>query len=308
MSDAGKAVRKYHASLSKKREHEERDRAKWLEDARRFRFAWAEGHETLYKFKSLSGDSRDHVLGMIEKSSIYFSIPDEFNDPLDCAPVLKLAKDPSDPEFIEELQADEARVLAESGRSTEEIAEMRRSKGVDVRQVGSAATNHTRKQLRDDSRIFCLSAKQDHPLLWSHYADSHKGVCLHFRCRGGTVFGAARAVEYQQERRPILIPMKYNKSEDDIAAAMSRTKAEFWSYEEEYRIIGYERAEWGYKLHGRFCFFEPSLLCGITLGMNVSVPNRTTVMTWAAKRIPTIPVYQAGEDEDRFWMNVWRVR
>ena len=100
MSDPGNAVKEYQATLSRQREEEERRRAGWLEDAKRFRFAWAEGHDTLYKFKGLTGESRDQVLDIIEKSRIYFSAPDQFNDPLDCSPVIKLAKDPRDPDFI----------------------------------------------------------------------------------------------------------------------------------------------------------------------------------------------------------------
>lgn len=307
MSDSGNAVKQYWASLSRQHDEEERKHAEWLEDAKRLRFAWIEGHDTLYKFKSLCGESRDQVLDIIENSRIYFSVPDQFNDPLDCSPVIKLAKDPSDPAFVEELQAEEAAFLASQGKTPEEIAALRKSEGVDVRKVGSLATTYTRKQLREETRIFCLSARRDHPLLWSHYADSHRGVCLHFRCRGGTVFGAARAVEYQQERRPIFIPMKYNASDDDIADAMSRTKADFWRYEDEYRIIGYEGVDWGQKLDGRFCSFEPNLLCGITLGMSISRTDRDTVLKWVDHR-PAVAVYQAEENSEKFWLDVWRIR
>jgi hypothetical protein len=52
-----------------------------------------------------------------------------------------------------------------------------------------------------------------HPLLRSHYAGSHTGVCLHFRVAGGSVFGLARGVDYSKPRPPILIPMRYNGSE-----------------------------------------------------------------------------------------------
>ena len=103
------------------------------------------------------------------------------------------------------------------------------------------------------------------------------------------------------------MPSSQSKSEDDIADAMSRTKAEFWRYEEEYRIIGYERVDWGQKLDGRFCSFQPSLLCGITLGMSISSTDRDTVLRWVDHR-PEILVYQAGEDTEKFWMDIWRVK
>jgi hypothetical protein len=268
--------------------------------ARRLRFAWIEGHDTLYKFKSLQGDSCVQVLDMIENSRIYFSTPDQFNDPLDCAPVFQLAKPVSDPAFVAELTAEEERMIAKSGKSEEEIAELRKE-AVDIRQVAAAITGATRQLFRRDTRVFCLSARQDHPLLWSHYADSHRGVCLHFQCSAGTLIGAARAVKYRRERLPVLVPFHYNKrATDDIADLMVQVKADFWSYEEEYRIIGHEGTEWGYKLEGRYCSFPPELLCGISLGMNISAADKNVVVNWATSRVPPLRVYEAFEDTGQF--------
>jgi hypothetical protein len=71
--------------------------------------------------------------------------------------------------------------------------------------------------------------------------------------------------------------LKYNASEDDIADAMVRNKAEFWSYEGEFRIVAHQAAEWGYALDGRYCIFDPMLLSGITLGARISEADRVTI-------------------------------
>lgn len=299
MSDAGSAVRKYQADLA--REHEERHRRiKQLQrDARRLRFAWIEGHDTLYKFKSLQNDSCAQVLDMIENSRIYFSAPDQFNDPLDCAPVFKLAKPVTDAKFVNELLTEQEEMIAKSGKAADEISALQ-GQAVDVRQLGATITTETRQLLRRDARVFCLSARRDHPLLWSHYADSHRGVCLHFHSRPGTLFGAARAVEYRESRLPVLVPLHYNKTTDGIPDLMVQVKADFWSYEKEYRIIGHENVDWGHKLEGRFCSFPSELLCGITLGMNVRATDKSIVVKWAAHRIPTLRVYEAFEDTEKF--------
>jgi hypothetical protein len=88
MSDAGEAVRRHRALLGQQRE----DYEKWLDTVTKLRLPWREGHEKLYKFKSLSGGSKKHILDIFRNSRIYFSTPDEFNDPLDCAPVFTLAR------------------------------------------------------------------------------------------------------------------------------------------------------------------------------------------------------------------------
>src|SRR5271154_259445 len=77
------------------------------EAARALRFAWALGVDTLYKFRSLEGSSREHTFDIIQNSRIYFSRPEQFNDPFDCTPPFALAKSASDPDFVKELEEDE---------------------------------------------------------------------------------------------------------------------------------------------------------------------------------------------------------
>jgi hypothetical protein len=107
MSDAGEAVRRHRALLGAQYERHQAEREELHASAEKLEFAWLKGHENLYKFKSMSGESRDHVFDIIRNSRIYFSSPTEFNDPLDCAPICSLAK-PLTNEFINELLDDEA--------------------------------------------------------------------------------------------------------------------------------------------------------------------------------------------------------
>lgn len=303
MSDAGDGVRKHRALLTA--QYEERQELRT--NAERLRLAWMEGREKLFKFKGMSRDSRDHVLDMISNSRIYFSSPDQFNDPLDCAPVCAPAKSVADPAFIQELLENETALARAAGKSPEEIEAMRKAEGVPPSEIGFAVTARMRRELINDARVFCLSASDSHPLLWSHYADCHRGICLHFKAAPGSLFGLARAVEYRQARPAILVPLEYNKSDDDIADTMVRVKAEFWGYEEEYRIIAHEGTEWGDTLVDRRCSFPSSLLCGITLGMRISPSDRKGLIELSTNRYPALAIYQAEEDPDRFWINTYRV-
>ena len=51
-----------------------------------------------------SGSGSHQVQDIIENSRLYFSTPDQFNDPLDCSPIFKLAGDLDDTAFLEELK------------------------------------------------------------------------------------------------------------------------------------------------------------------------------------------------------------
>jgi hypothetical protein len=286
----------------------QRDRERSIRIMKSLRFAWTENIRTLYKFFTMDKKRKNYVRDLIVNSRIYFSSPDHFNDPLDCAPVLKWAKDPADPEFLGEIMADEARLMRESGDSPKEIVRKRTATGVPVERVGQEATRTTREYLRSKTFIYCLTARRDNPLLWSHYAAGHTGVCLHFGCRPGTLFGLARKVHYRRDRHPILMPLRYNRPQRRIIEAMVFRKAHDWRYEHEYRIVYGDPGKFGFALDGRYCSFPPSLLLGITLGMKISRENRANIQKCAATHSPALPVYEAAEDESTFAIDSFRVR
>lgn len=284
-----------------------RRKAEFLEQAKLLRFAWAENRDTLYKFKSLSGGGCHQVQDIIENSRLYFSTPDQFNDPLDCSPTFKLAGDLDDPVFLAELKKDEDEMIAEQKLTPQAEADLRAQFGTHVTGMAEAIKRNVRKEIRANLRIFCLSATYEHPLLWSHYGNSHTGVCLHFRVEHGSVFGLARGVDYSKPRPPVLIPMRYNASDSDVARAMSLIKADFWCYESEYRILGHASADWGYTFDDRYLSFEPELLTGITLGMCIAPADRGVAMSWAAAHAPALAVYEAFEHPDEFGIKVRQV-
>lgn len=279
------------------------DRDEWEANAKLFRFAWAEGHETLYKFKSLAAGACHEVFDIIENSRIYFSSPSQFNDPLDCSPVYKLARDVTDPAFIDELWLVEERLLVEKGTPKEELSRLRAEFPQHIPGMPLAVQDKIRQGLEEDTRIFCLSAQQCHPLQWAHYAAGHTGVCLHFKCKRTTVFGLARAVIYQEDRPQLLLPLELNK-DFELAMGMVGTKALFWGYEEEYRIIADNEGKWGHTLKGRFCDFDPELLIGITLGMSISASDRGMVREWSRNRNPPLRIFRAVENSKRYWMDI----
>ncbi len=175
-----------------------------LGPAKKLRFAWYFGCDTLYKFRSFSrGKSRERVLDTIENSRIYLPHPPDFNDPFDCSPVVVHGGDPDDPEYFRAVEANERRMQKAQGVTGARLDRLRKREGVTIHDLPKAAEAHLRNALRDDVRILCLSANPLHPLQWSHYADSHRGLCLHFRCRPGTPFGLARQVRYRKKRDPL---------------------------------------------------------------------------------------------------------
>jgi hypothetical protein len=95
---------------------------------------------------------------------------------------------------------------------------------------GDAQTRHAlrgwKNQMSKAYGMLCFCATWRNPLLWSHYADRHKGICL--GCEVGD--DSIAAVRYVETRTPLRLPL--------TESAMQRilfTKYAGWSYEEEWR-------------------------------------------------------------------------
>jgi hypothetical protein len=83
--------------------------------------------------------------------------------------------------------------------------------------------------------ILCFSRNWDNLLLWSHYGDSHKGICLGFDIPVGDPGpNYDTDVLYQPNLLQIRGPEDVNF---DLANRLLRTKHESWSYEQEVRMF-----------------------------------------------------------------------
>ena len=92
----------------------------------------------------------------------------------------------------------------------------------------------TLKELENKSGIISFSESWDNPVIWSHYAESHKGICLGFDVR----MDLPEKVEYVSDRKGIS-PLSAVVGSDDFEAlrGMTATKYAHWEYEKEWRII-----------------------------------------------------------------------
>ncbi len=81
--------------------------------------------------------------------------------------------------------------------------------------------------------IYCLTPHPDSTLMWSHYADRHRGICLEFSCDDNALFGFAQQVTY----RSTYPNLKFKYIEEKGLEEIVLTKAADWSYEDEYRIV-----------------------------------------------------------------------
>ena len=105
-----------------------------------------------------------------------------------------------------------------------------------------AALENFKNQLDDQYGLICFCANWSNPLMWGHYADSHKGIALGFEIPDDVLLD----VHYTKNRARIAFD-PHTESVDggeDAVNRLLRTKFIDWQYEQEYRFfIGLESSQ-----------------------------------------------------------------
>jgi len=84
-----------------------------------------------------------------------------------------------------------------------------------------------KKEMAGEVGILCFSKGWRNPVLWSHYADSHRGICLGFDVIEDRLL---RPVRYVKQRTPFTLPPA-----KEAISELLFTKYWDWSYEQEWR-------------------------------------------------------------------------
>jgi hypothetical protein len=212
------------------------------------------------------------VLQQLCTGEVYYADPSSFNDPLDCRPsvvpdlpiselkdvlaqliVQRVSKEVST--TMERLRFKAETIAARGESLAHQILEtlvQNIKYGADHPDVADVS-QHITSQLTDaiefelrkayGQGVLCLSTRYDSPLMWSHYADQHRGICVEFDV-AKLPPGDLRKVVYGTSREIAASSIRNWLREDSAAAreqierACLLTKSTEWDYEEEYRLLG----------------------------------------------------------------------
>lgn len=103
--------------------------------------------------------------------------------------------------------------------------------------------NYTRdyyfKEHRDVLGVACFTEDARMELLWAHYGDKHRGMCLEFD-RTSEPFKQSEQVKYVNEV-PVITYQDLICTEEaalsDLFTNLCLTKSDVWSYEKEWRLL-----------------------------------------------------------------------
>lgn len=91
-----------------------------------------------------------------------------------------------------------------------------------------------KKELHTKNGLLCFSKDWRNPVLWSHYAAKHHGMCLGFDIPDG--YG--REIQYSTERIAAHIAEDGSlKPDEDFVESLLYTKYSHWEYEQEVRVF-----------------------------------------------------------------------
>ena len=142
----------------------------------------------------------------------------------------------------------------------------------------------------ENFRVFCLSTEENNGLMWSHHADSHKGICLGFEAEltnnfywigfAGKCFRNLGSYKTRKKEKlagkicllPIIQVEYHDKLPDFLNQSLKKRKFKSyhyikdsrWKYENEWRIVVSKEI-----INGDLMYFDREQLKSITFGFNV---------------------------------------
>ncbi|MFH1673288.1 MAG: DUF2971 domain-containing protein [Pseudomonadota bacterium] len=248
----------------------------------------------LYRYRSMRSRGLEDVF---KKRQIYLPDPTLFNDPFECRPRLTYHKSTLKREkYLKEITKER---FPDADKGT--IKKLMRKKA--KRQL-LTDEEHLKRAYEAFVRtigVLCLSEKNDDILMWSHYSDAHRGICLQFDLsKKGTLFWEALKVIYQEEY-PVVNVMDMGNPEEFRKALL--TKSNHWQYEQEWRILKTEQ-EGGSNTYS----FSAELLTGVVLGALISDDDRKKVLDWISVYPSKVNLYQARISRMKYELDIEPMR
>lgn len=245
--------------------------------------------KTMYKYISI-----ERGLELLKKSSIVFSNPLIFNDPYDCYDeIITHEKIPESfrEDFVMKhfpnLNRKERRIMLKTANKVLTDTAIRKS------------SEDLIKQDKIQRAVTCFSKASDNLLMWSHYANSHNGLCIGF----DLLKFYSHAKKWNYER--LLIPVQYSykiefvdfyEAPRDAFLTWLRNKSNHWKYEKEIRmIISPVIFDDSYKIA---LPIDISSLVKVFIGCNVDPEKELNVINICKEKYPKVKVYKMELSKD----------
>jgi hypothetical protein len=255
----------------------------------------------LYKYRGYSA----RILTMLSSNELYFAASDSFNDPFDC----RARKDfefIDDDDFIEKwsvLERNRKGITIEDAKSNLKVIA---SDPVKKGQYIKEQSNEFQKIVLQSFGICSFSEVNNDILMWSHYSDSHYGLCLEFKRSPTNTLENAQPITYPNDDDFPYIDY-WPDNEEELLSEVEKiilTKSRHWGYEKEWRIIQRPITK-NNDYKGHLVKYEKELLTGVIFGYRMSNKERNTIKGILSGH--SVQYYEAKPVKNKFLIEVTKV-
>jgi hypothetical protein len=232
-------------------------------------------------------------LGSLSTSEIFMSDPEGFNDPYDIKIEIENLTDRS-PFGNEETLRQAFSTLFSANTSVAEFWYYDEA-FVETLNAWIAGQTHYGEVIQGFKRrskefgVSCFAQDWDVPLMWSHYADSHRGMCIEYQVNPMMLAQDPNDLHFGQHylryttELPTICLSEILFSPHQVLSSMLATKHADWSYEKEWRLIHYKEKGKMVRMPNRM------EISAIILGLGFDM-TKIGCVTEKAKQL-NIPIY-----------------
>lgn len=151
--------------------------------------------------------------------------------------------------------------------------------------------------------LLCMNEQRDSILMWSLYASGHRGYCIELRqtLADWKLGRVPFHIRYTDHRPTLALHDVLNNDPSrarDTAIAMFSTKARYWEYEAEWRMVAKPKQK---------VRLAPGALLSITMGAIVTPEDRSLVARLISVHRPEAALFQARLDHDEYRLHFDRL-
>ncbi|MBB6110286.1 hypothetical protein HDF23_003042 [Mucilaginibacter lappiensis] len=211
-----------------------------------------------------------NLIKLLVNNELWFSDPRYFNDPFDTR--YSIDADPKDEEILSFYYKEAQKLTGNEGLVLSDF--IKTFHMPDKQQfLDDLEYHHYINTIASQYGICCFSEKHGDHLMWSHYADNTKGVCLVFDIKiipepNFYVFSGSK-VKY----RNAIIKKFYDGSPYMDTTEIIYSKYKNWKYEHEIR----ELSSFELGNANRTISFDPKCLTGIIFGPKTNSKDKETI-------------------------------
>ena len=245
----------------------------------------------LYKFEKINVQ----VLRNLKNAQLFFNTPSSFNDPFDCA-VIEASVMLKESDYINIFNMKLKEDYHLSGAKISRFSDIPQNFRANLLKGIQNALKKQEKKALFERGCTCFSERKDHILMWSHYADNHRGLCFEFNT-SFEPFNEVRKVEYS-DTFPSIEPMSLisdDQQSDEEVLLPLLTKFKCWDYEREWRAFHNEPK--------KLLTYEVDALNAVYFGCAVDDTDIENVCLILKGQSKNIKFYKARKDGSKYQLH-----